>query len=94
MQIQNYRVVRQFIAREPKAKAPMKHWQKTVLDHDWDNGAQILETFSTADCVSPDKWVFNIGGGNYRLVAMVWFESKVVHVLKVMTHPEYDKEKF
>jgi len=72
----------------------MKHWQQTVLDHNWANGAQVLQTFNKADCVSQDKWVFNIGGDNYRLVAMVWFESKVVHVLKVMTHQEYDKEVF
>jgi mRNA interferase HigB len=94
VRIHNSKAIKQFIAREPKAKAPLKFWQKAITDHDWDNGADLLQTFNSADCVADNKWVFNIGGNNYRLAAMVWFESKVVFVLKVMTHSEYDKEMF
>jgi mRNA interferase HigB len=92
--IHNSRAIKEFIAREPNAKAPLKHWQQTVTDHNWNNGAELLLSFNKADCVADNKWVFNIGGNNYRLAAIVWFESKTVRVLKIMTHPEYDKEVF
>jgi mRNA interferase HigB len=38
--------------------------------------------------------VFNIGGNKYRLVARVLYPSQKVFILKVMTHPEYDKNKW
>lgn len=36
----------------------------------------------------------NIGGNNFRMAAMVWIENERVYILKIMTHAEYDKEKF
>ena len=90
--IRNRRILKRFVAREPLAEAALAKWQQAVRDNDWDNGAQLLETFNKADCVNNDKWIFNVGGNKYRLAAMVWFESKAVYILKVMTDAEYDKE--
>jgi mRNA interferase HigB len=94
VRLQNSKALKDFIAREPKAKAPLKFWQKTVTDHDWANGPELQKTLNRADCVADHRWLFNVGGNNYRLLAMVWFENKVVHVLKVMTYAEYDQEAF
>jgi mRNA interferase HigB len=38
--------------------------------------------------------VFNIGGNNYRLVTRPLYASQKVFVLKVMTHAEYDDNKW
>ena len=38
--------------------------------------------------------VFNIGGNKYRLVTRVLFPSQKVFILKVMTHKEYDEDKW
>lgn len=39
-----------------------------------------------------DKWwVINIGGNNLRVVAHIDFESKILHVIKICSHAEYDK---
>jgi len=92
MRIRNRRFLKQFVVREPDARAPLARWRKTVKDNDWDNSAQLLATFNNADCVGNNKWIFNIGGNKYRLAAMVWFTAKAVQVLKVMTHAEYDEE--
>jgi hypothetical protein len=40
------------------------------------------------------KIVFNIRGNNYRLVTRVVYVSQKVFVLKVMTHDEYDQDKW
>jgi mRNA interferase HigB len=92
MMIRNRRVIKHFVAREPNAEGALSKWQEAVRDNDWDNGAKLLETFNQADCVSADKWIFDVGGNKYRVAAMVWFASKIVYILKVMTHAEYDKE--
>ena len=38
--------------------------------------------------------MFNIGGHKYRSVTRILYSSQKVFVLKVMTHAEYDKDKW
>ncbi|CAM3250007.1 type II toxin-antitoxin system HigB family toxin [Escherichia coli] len=35
-------------------------------------------------------YVFNVGGNELRVVAMVFFESQKCYIREVMTHKEYD----
>ena len=35
--------------------------------------------------------VFNIKGGNYRLLSLINYSLQSVTVLEILTHPEYDK---
>lgn len=45
------------------------------------------------DKVGP-VFVFNIGGNKYRLVAGLSFQARRLWVKAVLTHREYDKEKW
>jgi len=38
--------------------------------------------------------VFNIGGNRYRLVTRILYAGQKVFILKVMTHKEYDENKW
>ena len=49
--------------------------------------------FSNASLVG-NCVVFNIGGNKYRLIARILYPSQKVFVLKVMTHAEYDEDKW
>ena len=49
-------------------------------------GHEIVGRF---DCV-----IFNIGGNKYRLVTRILYPSQKVFILKVMTHKEYDQDKW
>lgn len=85
------RVINQFVKKEPKSRAPLNFWIKAAEGADWENPADVIGTFNNADCIN-NKWIFNIGGNNYRLAAIIWYEHQRVYVLKVMTHEEYDRE--
>ena len=41
-----------------------------------------------------DRYVFNIGGNKYRLIAWLHFDTKRCYVKAVLTHSEYDKGKW
>lgn len=41
--------------------------------------------------VKNGRYVFNIGGNNYRIVAVVIFIGDVINIRFVGTHQEYDK---
>lgn len=77
------------------SEGPLRAWythvsNKTVAWQTWgDLKAEIGTASPVGNCV-----VFNIGGNKYRLVTRVLYPSQKVFVLKVMTHAEYDMNKW
>jgi mRNA interferase HigB len=94
VEILNSRAMSQFIEQHAEAEAPLKDWATKTKAAKWENNADIQKTFNSADHLGDQKFIFNIGGNNFRMAAMVWIESERVYVLKLITHAEYDKEKF
>ncbi len=94
MDILNSRVIKQFIEEQADAEAPLNDWVIKTQAAEWKNNADVQKTFNSADHIGDQKFIFNIGGNNFRLAAMVWIVQERVYVLKIMTHADYDKEKF
>lgn len=94
MKIQNRRVITQFIAENADSAAGLERFVKIVSAAHWNHPGDVKQTFASADLIGNNKWIFNISGNNYRLLAMVWMHNGIVHILKVMTHADYDKETF
>ena len=94
MDILNSRVIKQFIEEQADAEAPLNNWVIKTQAAEWKNNADVQKTFNSADHIGDQKFIFNIGGNNFRLAAMVWIVQERVYVLKIMTHADYDKEKF
>jgi mRNA interferase HigB len=92
--ILNSRVIKQFIAEHADAEAPLNDWVTKTRAAEWKSNADVQQTFNSADHLGDQKFIFNIGGNNFRMAAMVWIVQERVYVLKIMTHAEYDKEKF
>ncbi|NJR74911.1 MAG: type II toxin-antitoxin system HigB family toxin [Scytonema sp. CRU_2_7] len=55
------------------------------------NFVELRQLFPSADQVS-HLTVFNIGGNNYRLIALVDYKYQKVFIRHVLTHAEYNKE--
>jgi mRNA interferase HigB len=53
----------------------------------------VRDSFASASIVG-DCVVFNIGGNKYRLITRIRYASQKVFVLKLMTHSEYDEDKW
>lgn len=49
--------------------------------------------FNSVDSVGNDRYVFNVSGGNYRIVAMIFFDIRTVFIRKVLLHKDYDRIK-
>lgn len=52
--------------------------------------AQLKATFASVDKVG-ERYVFNIGGNKYRLIAAIAFQAQLLWVKAVLTHEQYDK---
>ena len=94
MEILNSRAIKQFIQLHAEAEAPLNDWVTKVRAAQWKGNADVQRNFNRADHLGDQKFIFNIGGNNFRMAAMVRIENEKVYVLKLMTHSEYDREKF
>jgi mRNA interferase HigB len=81
----------EFYERYSDSENALNDWYKIVKNADWSNFNDVKATFSTADYVGNEHFVFNIRGNNYRLVAMIFFEKRTVFIRFIGTHAEYDK---
>jgi mRNA interferase HigB len=85
-------ILRDFGLKHSNAAEALNHWYKVVKSQDWENVSDVKSTFNTVDYVGNDRFVFNIKGNHYRLVAMIFFDIRTVFIRFVGTHAEYDKE--
>lgn len=84
---------REFESQNPEAKIPLINWYKEAKKSNWENLAEIKETFPHADLVG-ECVVFNIGGNKYRLITKINFKAKIIYIRSILTHKEYDKDKW
>lgn len=84
-------IVDAFIRQHPDAKASLNRWYLRTNTRSWENPLDVKETFSDVDHVGNNLFVFNIRYNDYRLVALINFETKIVNIKFIGTHAEYNK---
>lgn len=93
MRVISFAIIRDFIAKHPDADVALRDWYKRTSQADWNNLSDIKQTFNSVDYVGNDRYVFDIKGNTYRIVAIVLFVNKKVYMRFVGTHDEYDRIK-
>ena len=90
MVIISYSKLRDFYEIHADAKDALNNWYRVVSSADWANYHEVKSTFNTIDAVGNDRYVFDIRGNNYRIVALIFFDIRTVYIRFVGTHKEYD----
>ena len=83
--------IEQFISKHPITKNALDNWISIVESSKWKNHAELKQTFPSADYVGNAKYVFNIKGIGYRVVAVVMFIEGTLTIRFIGTHEEYSK---
>lgn len=91
MRIIAKRTLKDFWERHPSAKTSLVYWHAAVRQAEWANPSAVRATFRSADFVGGNRVIFDIGGNNFRLVAHVRYEKRIVFVRFVGTHADYDR---
>jgi mRNA interferase HigB len=64
----------------------------------WNNFAEVRETFRRASLVKlpngKNVVIFDIGGNKFRLITFIQYQTQLVVVAQVLTHSEYDTDKW
>jgi len=91
MHIISFRKLREFFEKDPNSKVALQDWHKMVSKANWENFSDIKKTFNSVDSVGNSRFVFNVKGNHYRIVALLLFQIKRVYIRWVGTHKDYDK---
>jgi mRNA interferase HigB len=84
----------EFVKRQPRALAPFQAWKAEAARAVWTKFLDIKNRYGTADVRPGNHVIFNIGGNKYRLFVQVSYQLRIVRVVWVGTHAEYDRKKF
>jgi mRNA interferase HigB len=87
----SYKAIREFSETHYDAEEALNNWYIVAEKSDWANFNEVREVFGSVDSVGNDLYVFNIRGGNYRLIVRIIFKVRTIYIKFVGTHKEYDK---
>ena len=90
MVIISYSPIRDFTEQTPDVGEALDEWYHKTKAANWRNLAELKNTFNSADYVGNERFVFNIRGNRYRLIAMVVFSIRTVYIKFIGTHKAYD----
>jgi mRNA interferase HigB len=90
MKLISNRALREFATLHPDAAQALQDFRFLVEHGDFGTFAQLKAVFASVDKVG-NRYVFNIGGNRYRLIAAIAFQARLLWVKAVLTHQDYDK---
>ena len=80
-------------ARHPETLASLTIWHERVRRASWHGLNEVRLDFPSADQVG-DVLLFNVMGGNYRLIATVAYQVQRMYVKALLTHREYERKEW
>ena len=93
MRIITHKAIIQYSSLHTDAKLALDEWYIKTEQSQWDCFSDVKQTFNSVDSVGEKRYVFNIKGNSYRIVAIILFGSKIVYIRFMGTHSEYNKIK-
>jgi mRNA interferase HigB len=82
--------LKEYADKHPDVKTALQEWTSIVKKRGWTCYADIKKTFNSVDAIGRQRYVFNIKGNTYRIVAVIKFTVGFVYIRFVGTHDEYD----
>lgn len=73
-----------------ESERPLRAWFKEAREGSWKGPHDLKAQYPTACILKSGRVVFNIGGNKFRLVAVVFYDVRIVFIRFVGTHALYD----
>jgi len=91
MRIFTEQTIKEFTRKHPDSLVAFQVWTSVVKNSHWRCFSDIKKDFNSVDAIGNQRYVFNIMGNHYRLLAVIKFTIGFVYVRFIGTHTEYDK---
>lgn len=77
----------------PNLETPLDNWYRVAKSSSWGDINEVRQVYPSADAVG-NFTVFNIKGNEYRLIVDIVYATQRIYIKYVLTHAEYDKDKW
>lgn len=98
MQLANITAIERFARKHRDAAVWLANWVAVARDASWQSLHDVRKQFPSTDGVPLKSGVvvtvFNVKGNEYRLLTIISYAAQRILVYDVLTHAEYDKEKW
>ena len=71
----------------------LEDWYRKARQVSAASFTELKQTFGSADYVD-GVTIFDVGGNRYRLAAVIHYNTQRIYVRHVMTHAEYDRNRW
>lgn len=80
--------LREYWRKHANCRKELENWYKIASNADWQTPNDIKSVFPKANVVADNRIVFNIAGGNYRMVVKFAYNIGIAYVRFIGTHSE------
>ena len=91
MRIRNRVLLDKFVKNHADSIRAMQRFIDIVEEAEWQDLKDIKTDFNSVDYVANERYVFDIRGNKYRVIAVIIFIGGVFSIRFVGTHSEYGK---
>ena len=91
MQILNKELLENYMRKNVSSTTAINRWIKQIEKLTFSNPNKLKSIFPSVDYIGKSRYVFNIKGNDYRIIAVVLFTMDVITVCFIGTHAQYDK---
>ena len=93
MHVISRKVLREYCENHADACDALYDWYRVASKAEWKSLTDVQKTYLKAEAVG-NFTVFDIKGNRYRLVVDMVYAFQRIYIKYVMTHAEYDKDKW
>jgi mRNA interferase HigB len=93
MRVISKRPLREFWSHHPESRAMLEDWYHKARQVSAASFTELKQPFASADYVD-GATIFDVGGNRYRLAAVIHYNTQRIYVRHVMTHAEYDRNRW
>lgn len=94
MQLLGKNIIDEFKKKHSTSRKALDRWVNLIEGADFNTPQSIKNLFGNNVDFVGNQTVFDVGGNKVRAITKIEFGIKIVLVTHVLTHKEYDKDKW
>lgn len=80
-----------FWKKFPETEQALKSWYDEVSNAEWSSPNRLKDQYKNASVINKKRVVFNITGNKFRLIVDIEYRLKLVFIVWLGAHIEYDR---
>jgi mRNA interferase HigB len=90
MRIISRKILSDFYTIYKDSEHQLYAWYQEVSKYQWNNPNELKLTFRNSSIINDKRVVFNICGNKYRLIVDIEYKLKIIFIVWIGNHKEYD----